>query len=170
MSNFWLVDNEEKVTGSFELSGGIIEPIPSNTNVTAYCEEAKWDNYADEDYISLKWKVLAPNEYKNRIIFQKLKVMNEDQTKAKKAQNMLLAIDHNSKGELAKLKARPENEDLQKALCNKPMILNVQVWEIDDKKGNWISAVKPKNAEDPSIIIKDERANVPEVDDDEIDF
>ena len=173
--SFWIVDKEEVKTGDFEMGGGSIEPIPSNTNVTAFIEEAKWDEYEDEEYISLKWKVLAPNEYKNRIIFHKLKVMQENKDKAKKAQNMLLAIDFNAKKQLAELRERPETEDLQKALCNKPMIINLQVWEMNDKKGNWVASVKPKGAKDPENIVidervKDDKSPTISIDSDEIPF
>lgn len=162
--SFWIVDKEEKITGDFELGGGQLEPIPANTNVTAFIEEAKWDEYQDEEYISLKWKVLAPNDYKNRIIFHKLKVLQDDKKKAKKAQNMLLAIDFNAKKQLAELREQPSTEDLQKALCNKPMIINLQVWEMNDKKGNWITSVKPKGAKDPENIVVDEREKTPDID------
>lgn len=152
--SFWINEQEEKVTGSFELGGGILEPIPKDTNVTAFAEEAKWDSYDGDEYISLKWKVLAPSDYKNRIIFHKLRVLDEKEEKAAKAQQMLLAIDFNAKGKINELKERPTNEELQKNLCNKPMILNLQVWEIDGKSGNWVAAVKPKKSGDPEQVVK----------------
>lgn len=171
MANFWIVDKEEKITGQYELGGGMLDPIPAKTNCAAFVEEAKWDAYDGEDYISLKWKVLAPVEYKNRILFQKLKVSQDDKAKAKKAQQMLLNIDFNAKGKLSTLTEMPTTEDLQKSLCNKPMIINVQVWEIEDKKGNWISSVKPKNGNDPSHVAKKVEPVVEvEVDLDELEF
>lgn len=152
--SFWINNvNEEKITGEFEL-GGVIEPIPAGTKVTSFIEEIKWDNYADENYINIKWKVLAPNEYKNRIVFQKLKVMQEDKVKASKAQQMLLSINHNAKGKLHTLSEMPQTVDLQKNLCNKPMIIALQVWKLEDgREGNWVAAVMPKNAGEPDKII-----------------
>lgn len=165
---FWLNEvKEEKVTGEFTL-GGSIEPIPANTNCIAFIDEAKWDTYAGEEYISLKWKVLAPNEYKNRIIFHKLKVMEADKVKAGKAQKMLLSIDFNAKGSLSKMESF-DNSDLQKNLCNKPMLINLQVWEIDDKKGNWIASVKPKGDSVPEKIIPVIREEIT-VDEDDLVF
>lgn len=143
---FWIIDENEveNNTGEFSLSGNEFEPIPANTNALAMISEAKWDNYAGEEYISLKWNILEPSQYKNRVIFHKLKVMQEDKNKAKKAQQMLLAINHNAKGKLHELRVQPSNEDLQKHLNFKPMMINIQVWDLDGKKGNWISSVKPK--------------------------
>lgn len=152
--SFWISNvNEEKITGEFEL-GGVIEPIPAGTKVTAFVEEAKWDMYQEEKYISLKWKVLAPKEYKNRIVFQKVKVLQEDETKAAKAQKMLLSINHNAGGKLHTMEEMPTTVDLQKNICNKPMIISLQVWELDDgRSGNWVAAVMPKNAGDPDSVV-----------------
>lgn len=152
--SFWINDvKEEKVTGSFEM-GNTLEPIPANTNMTSFIEEAKWDSYEGVEYINLKWKVLAPDEYKNRIVFQKLKVLDINEDKAAKAQKMLLSINHNAKGKIHENTEMPTTSELQKNLCNKPMIVNVQVWELDDgRKGNWIAAVKPKNAESPASVV-----------------
>ena len=179
--SFWINNvNEEKITGSFEL-GGMLEPIPANTTCLAFIEEAKWDNYEGEEYIILKWKVLAPNEYKNRIVFQKVKVLQSNQEKAAKAQAMLLSINHNAKGKLHESATMPSTVDLQKNLCNKPMMISVQVWELEDgRSGNWIAAVKPKSDGTPDNVVpvevvkaqpapKTKKVEV-EVDEDELQF
>ena len=154
---FWLNEaKEEKVTGEFELGGGNLEPIPADTTCVAFIDEAKFDSYEEDEYISLKWKILAPAEYKNRIIFQKLRVMDSDKAKAAKAQKMLLSIDFNAKGSLSKMESF-DNSDLQKNLCNKPMMISLQVWEINEKKGNWIAAVKPKGGGTPDRVVPIER-------------
>jgi hypothetical protein len=163
--SFWLVEEEERKTGEFELGGGVLEPIPSGTTCIAFAEEAKWDDYEGEEYISLKWKILSPDEYKNRIVFQKLKVMQQDKEKAKKAQQMLLSINFNAKGSLDELKTVPDTEDLQKNLCNKPMLITLQVWEMNDRKGNWVSKVAPKGSGTPDKIAKVVKEDPVETDD-----
>ena len=35
------------------------------------------------------------------------------------------------------------------SLIGKPVAIKVQVWEINDKSGNWISAVSPAKAQAP---------------------
>lgn len=150
--SFWnLSDTNEKLntTGNFEAGGGEIEPIPAKTQVKAACDEAKWDEYQGDEYISLRWSVLAPVEYKGRKIFQKVRVMDGDAKKADKAKKMLAAIAVNCGGGLLKVQGKPSDQDLQKHLLNKPMALLLQVWEVEKSdgsgtaKGNWISAVSP---------------------------
>jgi len=155
--------NEESrkvaASGSFETGGGDIEPIPSNTTVLAAPDEAKVDNYQGDDYISLRWTVLAPPDYKNRKIFQKLRVYDADSKKADKAKRMLAAIDANAGGHLLTADTNPTDALLTKSLVNKPMLLKLQIWEIEDantgekKRGNWISAVAPRgNAQVPQQV------------------
>ena len=129
------------------MGGGDIKPIPNNTALIAAIEEAKWDSYEGDNYISLKWRVMRPAEYANRVLFQKLKVFSPKQ--GDKAKQMLMAIDANCGGKLARLKDAPEDHDLMTALIGKPMAAKVQVWEINDKSGNWISAVAPTKQQAP---------------------
>lgn len=130
---------------TFEIGGG--ELIPKNTRVVATCEEAGNDSYNGENYISLKWRVNLPKEYANRVIFQKLKVY--DQAKQQKAREMLAAIATNAGGRLfqamtAGNEQMPSDASLQ-SLCNSPMVLQLDVWELDDKSksGNWVRLVAP---------------------------
>lgn len=149
--SFWnLSDSNEKLdtSGSFENSGGDLEPIPAGTQVKAAIDEAKWDSYeGGDEYISLRWTVLAPADYKNRKIFQKVRV--NDVKKGDKAKKMLAAIAVNCGGGLLKLQAAPDNQDLQKHLLNKPMALLLQVYDMPKSDGtgnvtgNWVSAVSP---------------------------
>lgn len=149
--SFWNLSDNETVenNGQFESGGGDIEPIPKNTDVLAAPEEAKWDEYDGNEYISVRWTVLAPKEYQNRKVFQKIRVYDADTKKSDKAKRMLAAIDTNAGGKLLKSGKAPTDESLTKCLVNKPMVLKLQVWEIetDDgskKRGNWVSAVSPR--------------------------
>lgn len=146
--SFWnLSDTNEKLdtTGSFESSTDI-EPIPDGAQVKAALDEAKWDSYEGDEYISLRWNVLAPAEYKGRKVFQKVRV--NDAKKGDKAKKMLAAIAVNAGGGLLKC-ANVQDQDLQKHLLNKPMALQLKVWEIEKTdgtgtaKGNWVNAVAP---------------------------
>tara|TARA_A100000172_G_scaffold52540_1_gene33243 strand:- start:1456 stop:1947 length:492 start_codon:yes stop_codon:yes gene_type:complete len=125
--------------------GGSIEPIPEKTQLKAIIGDAKWDTNQDatERFISTRWDVLAPEEFGNRKIFQKIKVLDSDPKKADRQKRMLVAIDKNAGGELVKLGREPQDEDLQKALCNKTMLIRVMIWEMDGKSGNWVSQVAP---------------------------
>jgi hypothetical protein len=150
--SFWnLSDNTNAaaVGTTFETGGGDIEPIPNNTTVLAAPDEAKIDSYEGEQYISMRWSVLEPKEYRNRKVFQKIRVFDADAKKADKAKRMLAAIDANAGGQLIASGEMPSDALLTKCLVNKPMLLKLQIWEMNDKKGNWVSAVAPRNGASP---------------------
>lgn len=158
MSFFTLSDGNVASDDKFEM-GGSMAPIPKDTELLSAIDEAKWDEYQGEQYISLRWSVMQPQEYANRKVFQKVKINNADTATADKAKRMLFAIDMNAGGKIAALGRVPADQDLMMALCNKPMIIKVGVWESypkgadgkDDKtqaptkNGNWVQAVSPRN-------------------------
>lgn len=143
----------EPVTGNFETGGGDMEPIPAKTQVLAAPDEAKWDAPKDggDEFVAIRWTVLQPKEYENRKIFHKLRVKDSDPKKAEKAKRMLAAIDANAGGKLMAAGVEPTDQSLTASLVNKPMMLLLQVWELETetgevKKGNWVSAVSPRTA------------------------
>lgn len=147
--SFWNLsdgNNAAQTNGNMDMGGGNIEPIPNNTELLAAIDEAKMDSYEDDNYISLRWNVLAPEEYKNRKIFQKVRVFDANPQKADKAKRMLMAIDHNCGGKLAAGGEAPSDYNMNASLVAKPMNVKVQIWEINDKSGNWISSVAARNA------------------------
>lgn len=153
MNFFNLSDGTSAATGKteFELGGG--EPIPDNTKLLAIIDEAKWTDFEGNFYISLRWTVLQPAEYKNRKVFQKLHV--EDPKKADKAKRMLAAVDANCGGKLAAAGVQPGDQALTAALTNKPMVICVKVWEMNDNKGNWVCAVSARKQQqtEPAPVV-----------------
>ena len=145
--SFFTQSNGKSVqsTGNFE-SGGGLAPIPEGTQVLAVIDEAKWDTYQNESFVSLRWSIAKPQEYANRKIFQKIKVMDSDDSKRDKALMMLAAIDTNAGGKLQAAGVQPDTQALAAALMNRPMVLKIGVWELDDKSksGNWVSKVAPR--------------------------
>jgi len=145
--SFFTQSNGQSVqsNGNFD-SGGGFAPIPEGTQVLAVIDEAKWDTYQNENFISLRWSVAKPQEYANRKIFQKIKVMDADASKRDKALQMLAAIDTNAGGKLQAAGVQPDAQALAAALMNRPMVLKLGVWELDDKSksGNWVSKVAPR--------------------------
>lgn len=162
MSFFTLSDGkkaESKTT--FEIEGGGGEPIPANSILLAMVTEAKWDEYEGVRYINLRWDVVG-KEYTKRVIFQKLKVHEEDPKKRDRQVMMLMAIDANSGGNLYKLDREPTDEDLAH-LCNKKMGIQVEVWKLkdketgEDKTGNWIKLVS--DAKNAAAMLKEMGGN-----------
>ena len=168
MTNFWELSDSQTAqsTGTFESGGGSMEPIPNNTDVIAAADEIKWDEYKGDHYISVRWSVLQPAEYKNRKIFQKIRVEDQDPKKQDKAKLMLAAIDKNAGGALAEAGIKPTNEGLTRAIVNKPMILKLMVWEIDKDdgtkaNGNWVCAVSPKQKAQTAAVTVDVNEDTP---------
>ena len=149
MNFFTTSDNQAIQTNqSFDLGGGDFEPIPENTQLKVVIDEAKWDEYEGDRYISLRWMVID-GEFKGRKIFHMVRVLDGNTTKADKAKKMLAAIDSNAGGKLLANGVMPDDMSLGLNLTNKPMAVVVAIWEINDKKGNWIKAVSPLNAQAP---------------------
>jgi hypothetical protein len=171
--SFWTLSDGEEATEPgkrYEVpGGGNFDPIPDGSSVLAMIDEAKWaENKDGDEFLSLRWSILEPEEYAKRKIFQKLWVTDadpsvKDEAKAKakrdKAKRMLAAIDANAGGKLARSEGRPTDDKLATCLCEKPMVITLRVWEIDNPgdprgsaSGNWVSAVAPKSAE---VAVKD---------------
>lgn len=146
--SFWNTsDNQQanQTDGNADVGGGNLEPIPANTLLRAMVSEAAYDDYQGDRYIKLRWDVVD-GEYKGRVVFHKLKVFDSDPKKADKAKRMLAAIAYNAGGKLLEI-AEPTDADLAVHLVNKPMLIKVQVWEMegDDgqmRSGNWVQAVE----------------------------
>lgn len=143
--SFWnLSDNSAlQSDGQFEMGGG--EPIPANTALKVMITEASWDEYQGDRHIKIRWDVID-GEYKNRVVFQKVRVMEPDPKKRDRAIKMLAAIDANAGGKLMALGREPTDMELASSLLNRPMWIKVQVWEMDGKAGNWVSAVSGGNS------------------------
>jgi len=150
MSGFFDDVEELDDEGGFQ-SGGGFEPIPSGTNLLVIAEEAMWDEWEGERFVKVTWTVLAPSAFKNRKVFQKIKVFDKDSKKAKKARTMLMAIDGFCGGMLKKYGKEPQDQHLMKALLGKQIVIKVDVWQIKnketdavEKEGNWVCAVSAK--------------------------
>jgi len=158
--SFWDLsdgDTAANTSTEYEIPGGNMEPIPDGSSVLAMIDEAKWDSKDGNDYVSLRWTVLAPDEFKNRKVFHKLWVTDDDPQakdpakKRDKARRMLAAIDANAGGKMTQKPGVPTDETLTACLTNKPMIIRLAVWSMKDNQsgemmsGNWVQACAPKS-------------------------
>lgn len=160
----------ESASEEYEIPSG--RTIPDGSSVLAMIDEAKWDEKNGAKYVSLRWSVLSPDAYKNRKVFQKLWVLDDDPSskdeakaakKRDKARRMMAAIDANAGGKLTRKPGMPTDETLTQCLTNKPMVIKCMEWSIDDNqtgetiRGNWISAVAPKSK---GIDVKEAKPSV----------
>lgn len=166
--SFWDLSDggaaNQNVEKEYEVPGGNMEPIPNNSDVLAYIKAVKWSNKREafEKFIEIEWRVEQPKAFANRVVFQKLWVSDLDPSakseekarqKRDKARKMLATIDANAKGRLMQSSDEPTDDSLSLALVDARMVVKVMEWSIDDAstgetiKGNWVSAVKPKESE-----------------------
>lgn len=151
MSFFKTSDNKEidTASGEFDSGGGSFEVIPEGSQVLALAGEAAW--FEAKDFktqalswvISIKWEIVG-DDYKGRVIFQKVRVEDQDDGKRDKALRMLAAIDANCGGCIAKLGKKPSDMDLANNLLNKPMLLKIGKTPPNNENGkifNWVMAV-----------------------------
>lgn len=148
---------------NFEMPGGNIAPIPEGSAVKAAIEAVKWQTKKDatEQFIEITWAIMEPEEYSRRKIFHKLWVedldpMAKDHDKAIRkrdnARRMMAAIDKNAGGKLMALTGKPTQEQMEKALINKIMVIGLGVYNMrnDDgtfNTGNWVRAISAKSTE-----------------------
>lgn len=147
MANFFTLSDKSTLndeSGEFDLGGGN-SLIPADTTCLAMIDEINWTEFQGDEYINARWTVMEPEAYRNRKVFQKLKVNDPDAKKSDKAKKMLFAIDKNAGGKLAASGEYPSDLLMAKCLMSKPMLIKVQVWEMNDKSGNWIAAVSPRS-------------------------
>lgn len=174
--SFWDLSEGGAVesTETFEMGGGDLEPIPNNTGCIATIEEAKWDEFQDDRYISLKWRVVDPQAYANRVVYQKVKVFGTSNCKdpkatSDKAKKMLAAIDANAGGGLRKINGEPTDYDLMVSLAGKLMAIKLMVWEMEingeERKGNWVAAVSPHKTNGSAAAKPQPTAQAPVIDD-----
>ena len=150
--SFWSTSTGENLAAqtneqaqSYAPESGNLDPIPGKSKVRAFIKDAKWDEYQDANFIKIRWDVLKPEEYANRVVFQKLWVRDDDpnaKDPAKKRDNalkMLRKIDALCGGKLGAAGVEPTDDSLLLALGDKQMVIAVEVWEMKDQNGNPIS-------------------------------
>lgn len=139
-------------TNTFEAGGADFENIPKNTVVVAVAEDAEWKSFNDDpEFISITWSIQSPAQYKNRKIFQKIKVNDAKESTRDNAIQMLAAIYTNAGKDLSQVQGRPSDTDITNAIAFKKMALKLDVWKIDKdgetKTGNFVKSVAPVTAQ-----------------------
>lgn len=157
MSFFKLSTGETaQASESFEVEGGSNYVFADGSTVMTMIDDAKWQSFdGGERFINLRFSVVAPatdaNGVKiaNRKLFARLYPIDGDRkNKGDKAPQkrdrdlkMLLAIDANVYGKLAKIDGEPSDSDLQSSLMGKPFVSKWGAYEMGDRKGNWLMGV-----------------------------
>lgn len=148
---FWDTSDNKKAfdsaSSSFSYESNEYRLIPDDTECLSRIKDIKWLDYEGVFYINVVWSILE-GQYKNRLVFQKIKVNERDASKRDRAVKMLAAIDSNAGSKLPKHDNAPTDEELSLSLVGAIMIVVVGEWEISGKSGNWVKAVKPSGEHD----------------------
>jgi hypothetical protein len=169
--SFWNLDDGTSAVSDekeYSAGGGDFDVIPKGSNVLVNIEDSTWKEayQATETFVNLKVRVMKPDAYANRVLFFKLWIDDLDPgvktngsfdrakavTKRDKHKRMLMAIDANAKGRLAKMAARPNDDQLAVALVGSQFVATLGVWDKTDETGkktpggNWLMAAKPKSS------------------------
>jgi len=139
-TDFWGSDEIES-DGNYDVGGGDFPVIPDGTRVKAliekvelFDEDNKKFNYKtglDEECISVRFDI-EEGEFKGQKIFKNYFIESNDETEKTKARNMFFAMDHNAGGKIMALKRKPSEDELNRYLINKSMVIVVGMMQ--DKK------------------------------------
>lgn len=180
-------DDDEEVTGEYiQESGGDFPIIPHETRVLALIDKAEWkfkENFdngrKEENCISLRFEI-SDGEFKGQKIFKNLFVESIIEDQARNAYTMFLNVDANAGGKIRALRRKPEDEDLQRYLINKQMVIVIGIMKAKkdgEKDRNYLMGVssgskKPetKREEAPRARPAPPRPKLEEIDDDDIPF
>lgn len=142
--SFWQTSSGEKATGEVQENSSGFDPLPKEW-YTCMLEEVGVNDYQGKRSIRIKARVVQ-EQYKNRVLFLSLKCFEFDGPDYKESTR------DNAIQKLVKLyqicKAKlPDGEPDDRSLgqlIDKPVDLMLDVWEIDDKSGNWIVNVRAR--------------------------
>lgn len=179
-------DDDEEFSGEYVQEGGGDFPvIPHDTRVLALIDKAEWDckknfknNEKEENCISLRFEI-DDGEYKGQKIFKKFFIESENEDQARKDYSMFLNIDANAGGKIRALRRKPENEDLQRYLINKQMVIVIGMMEGKDgkKSMNYLMGVssgskKPETKREEALKSRPapQRPKAEAIDEDDIPF
>lgn len=164
-------DDEEEFSGEYVQEGGGDFPvIPHETRVMAYPDKAEWlvkenykNNKKEENCISLRFDI-EDGEFKGQKVFKKCFIESDIEEQARKDYNMLMHIDANAGGKIKALKRAPDDEELQRYLINKSMVIVVGLMKgkNGDKDQNYIMGISSgKIKPESKKIVPPQKASAP---------
>ena len=137
----------KKVDGSEENSSVPVSSIvPGGTKAVAVIEEVKWDEYEGNRKVKVRWK-LASGGFAKRVIFQNIEIFakdrktgERDEKKAFRAANVLRRMFMLTGAPIPD--SEPTDADFAQ-MVGKMAGISIEIWEMDNKSGNWISEIQP---------------------------
>lgn len=155
--NYW--DEEEEFTGEYVQENNDFPVLPHDTRVTALIDKAEWltkENHKDgknlQKCISLHFDI-EDGEFKGQKIFKRFFIdkNNGNEEQARKDYKLFMNIDVLAGRKISYLDHDPDEEELQKYLINKSMVIIVGLFT--DKAGkekNYLMGVSGGNSKKPA--------------------
>lgn len=153
MSYFKKLDGSEVVSSGEYESGGGFEAIPDDTECHAYISEVEWKQppataSMQDECIGVEWTI-ATGDFKNRKIFQNLRVKSDDEKIHDKGMLVLATLYSIAGKDVTKIEKEPSDADLNKILLNQKAGLKIGLMK-DKKDGtqrNYIKSIKSTKKE-----------------------
>ena len=143
-------DDDEEFSGEYVQEGGGDFPvIPHESRLMALIDKAEWlvkknfkNNEKEENCISLRFDI-EDGEFKGQKIFKKFFIESDNDEQAGKDYSMFLNIDANAGGKIRSLKRKPKEEELQRYLVNKSMVIVVGAFtdKATKKEQNYLMGI-----------------------------
>jgi len=156
--NYW--DEEEEFTGEYVQENNDFPVLPHDTRVTALIDKAEWltkENHKDgknlQKCISLRFDI-EDGEFKGQKIFKRFFIdkNNGNEEQARKDYKLFMNIDVLAGRKISSLDHDPDEEELQKYLINKSMVIIVGVFTDKNtgKEKNYLMGVSGGNSKKPA--------------------
>lgn len=142
MASFWKTSAGTEATGEVKETGGF-DPLPRAWYKMMF-EEATVREWEGIKSVNLKARVIGECPHKNRVVFLKLKCWDSEDKTRDSAINKATKI--STTLGVAQPKYEPDDEYFSQWV-DKPLDLLLEVWEFNDKTGNWIMNIDTKGAQ-----------------------
>jgi|SRR5690348_134311 len=134
--NYWDDIDDEEITGEYvKKSGGDFPLIPHGARVSGFLDEVSSDRKAaytdgkqndfEEDYTKLRIEITKPEDFERQKLFKTFWSETGGEDKLKADRLLFLNIDKIAGGNIAKLRRKATDEELQRFLVGKEMVFVV---------------------------------------------
>jgi hypothetical protein len=139
--SFWTTSTGEQATGT--VSDNNSQPLKKGWYLAMF-EDFSIDEYQGERKVKIKARIIGEGYGKNRVLFMNLKAFaGEKVTDAQRDRALNIIMKSAQILGVPLPKGEPDDIWFSK-FTDKPIEIMVDVWEIDDKSGNWLVNVASK--------------------------
>lgn len=160
--SFWTTSAGVQATGEVKENNDFA-PLPKGW-YTSLFESVEVDEYQGDRKIKIKARIVGEGPGKNRVLFLNLKAFeasNVTEKQRDRAINLLVKLYQITKSKLPD--GEPDDRSLSQ-LTDKPIDIQLDVWELDGKDGNWLVNAEAKGTKAGGAKVKPtDKPKVPSV-------